>query len=119
MLFGEPAALVLMKVVSFWAAVLERASVAERAASAREALAQPDGYVRDAAVAFRPWDFALEEVRCPTSLWYGALDPQAAVRNGVWLAERIPDARLVVRPDTAHLGTLLGHWPEVLAAMTR
>ena len=101
------------------AAALERESVAERAASAREALAQPDGYVRDAAVAFRPWDFAPEEVRCPTSLWYGALDPQAAVRNGVWLAERIPDARLVVRPDTAHLGTLLGHWPEVLAAMTR
>ena len=101
------------------AALLEEVPKADRAASAREALAQSEGYLRDAAVAFRPWAFAPEDVHCPTSLWYGAHDPQAAVRNGVWLADRIPDARLVVREDTAHLGTLLRHWPDVLATLTQ
>lgn len=99
------------------AALLADVPVADRAAAAREALATPDGYLRDAAVAFRAWEFRPEEVQCPTWLWYGAHDPQAAVRNGVWLAERIPDARLVVRQDTAHLGTLLSHWREVLATL--
>jgi pimeloyl-ACP methyl ester carboxylesterase len=91
----------------------------EVAEMTREALVSPEGYLRDAAIAFRDWPFAPEAVRCPTHLWYGALDPQAAVRNGTWLAEHIPDARLVVRQDTAHLGTLHRHWPEVLAALTR
>jgi pimeloyl-ACP methyl ester carboxylesterase len=91
---------------------------AEVAEMTREALLSPEGYLRDAAIAFRDWAFAPEAVGCPTHLWYGALDPQAAVRNGVWLAERIPDAELVVREDAAHLTTLHRHWPEVLAALT-
>lgn len=101
------------------AALLADEPAAARAAGVREALATPEGYLRDAAVAFRPWDFRPEDVRCPTWLWYGAHDPQAAVRNGAWLAERIPDARLVVRADTAHLGTLRRHWPEILSALVR
>ena len=91
---------------------------AEVAEMTREALVSPEGYLRDAAVAFRDWPIAPEAVGCPTHLWYGALDPQAAVRNGTWLAERIPDARLVVREGDAHLGTLHRHWPEVLAALS-
>lgn len=100
------------------AALVGEWPVAEVAEMTREALVSPEGYLRDAAIAFREWAFAPEAVGCPTHLWYGALDPQAAVRNGVWLAERIPDAELVVREDTAHLGTLHRHWPEVLAALT-
>ena len=91
----------------------------ETAAAVREALARPDGYLRDAAIAFRDWDFSPADVRCPTWLWYGAHDPQAAVRNGVWLSERIPDATLVIREDTAHLGTLLQHWPAILATLAQ
>lgn len=93
--------------------------VHETATSVREALARPDGYLRDAAVAFRGWDFSPADVRCPTWLWYGVHDPQAAVRNGVWLSERIPDATLVIREDTAHLGTLLQHWPGILATLAQ
>ena len=101
------------------AAALATVDDALRAAAVREALAQPDGYLRDAAVAFRRWPFRVEDVRCPTWLWYGALDPQAAVRNGVWLADRIPDATFVVREEEAHLSPLLGHWPEILTTLAR
>lgn len=95
-------------------ALLTTRPAAELAASAREALACPGGYLRDAAVTFRPWAFDPSEVTCPTWLWYGGLDDNAPPRNGHWLADRIPQAALTVLPDTTHLGTLIAHWDEVL-----
>jgi len=86
---------------------------AEVAASAREALAQPDGYLRDAATTFRPWAFDLAKVRCPTSIWCGEHDTNHPPRNSRWIAERVDGAQLVVR-STAHLGTLMSHWDELL-----
>ena len=91
-------------------------SINEIAASAREALVDHDGYLRDAALTFRPWDFDVTSVRCPTTLWYGELDERARP-GGDWLAARINGARLVVRPEATHLATLLAHWPEVLATL--
>lgn len=88
------------------------------AAAVRESLVNPDGYLRDAAIAFRAWDFRPDDVRCPTHLWYGELDLNASVRNGHWLAERIPDATLVVHPCTTHLAVLHEHWPTVLATLS-
>jgi pimeloyl-ACP methyl ester carboxylesterase len=90
---------------------------ADLAAAAREALVRTDGYLRDAAMMFRPWEVRPEDVRCPTWLWYGEWDAQASVRNGAWLAAHVPGARLVVRPRTAHLAGLLEHWPEILTTL--
>ena len=86
---------------------------AEVAAAAREALAQLDGYLRDAATLFRPWAFDVARVSCPTTVWCGEQDTNHPPRNSRWLTAQVPDARLVVRP-TAHLGTLLEHWDEIL-----
>jgi pimeloyl-ACP methyl ester carboxylesterase len=84
------------------------------AAAAREALADRRGYLRDAAVSFRPWAFDPAHVRCPTVLWYGAQDPQHSTRQGAWLVDRLPRARLDVNPGTAHLSTLLTQWDAIL-----
>jgi pimeloyl-ACP methyl ester carboxylesterase len=89
------------------------------AASVREALANPDGYLRDAAISFRAWDFRPEQVGCPVTLWYGDLDSNASVRNGRWLAERIPHATLVIREQTTHLAVLHEHWDGILAELAR
>ncbi|MFC5175863.1 alpha/beta fold hydrolase [Nocardioides taihuensis] len=83
------------------------------AASLREALAQPEGFLRDAAVTFGVWDFAVEDVTCPTSLWCGAADTNAPPENGDALAARLPDAHLHLGATT-HLATLLTRWDEVL-----
>jgi pimeloyl-ACP methyl ester carboxylesterase len=91
--------------------------VAERAAAAREALGNPDGYLADAALVFRPWDFDVATVRCPVSLWYGELDANAPPRNGHWLASVLPDATLTVLPGVGHLGSLLRNWPTILAPL--
>lgn len=61
------------------------------AALTREALAVPDGYLRDVALTFRAWEATMEDVDCSVRVW--------------------PD-----RPG-AHLSTLLGHWEEILTAL--
>ncbi|MEI8407389.1 MULTISPECIES: alpha/beta fold hydrolase [unclassified Kribbella] len=88
------------------------------AAAVREALANPDGYLRDAAISFRDWDFRPESIECPTFLWYGALDANASIRNGHWLADRIPGATLVIHEQTTHLAVLHDHWDDIFTALT-
>jgi pimeloyl-ACP methyl ester carboxylesterase len=91
-------------------------TTADLATSVREALARPEGYLRDAALTFRPWAFDVSAIRCPTWLWYGEEDQRA--RPGAdWLATRIPDARVHVVPGATHLATLLRSWPEILKTL--
>ncbi len=82
-------------------------------AVAWEALTRPDGYLRDAAVLFREWDFDPAAVRAPSTIWVGGLD-EKAVAASAWWAERLPHAAVEVRLDTTHLATLLTQWPEIL-----
>jgi pimeloyl-ACP methyl ester carboxylesterase len=99
------------------AEVLASQPAAEVAAAAREALVRGDGYLRDAAVTFRAWDFDPAQVAGPTWLWYGRLDSNVSLRNADWLHRRIPSSTLVIREDTAHLGTLVRYWDDILAAL--
>ena len=52
-------------------------SAAGLATAVREALSHHDGYLRDAALTFRPWAVDLAVIRCPTTLRYGASDRRA------------------------------------------
>ena len=45
----------------------------------------------------------LGEIRAPTLVIHGELDPLVRVENGRHLAREIPDARLIVYPDTGHI----------------
>lgn len=98
------------------AALLDEVGDREVAASVREALGNHEGYLRDAALAFRPWDHAPEEVAAPTYLWLGELDESAPPADGRDLGARIPGATVTVRPTT-HLATLLAHWPDTLTTL--
>ena len=97
------------------AAHLADRTPAEHAAAAREALGDPSGYLRDAALAFSPWDHPPEEVRCPTVLHYGNRpDNGTPVSEGRALAGRITGARLELR-DSSHVAVLLQQWDELIA----
>lgn len=96
------------------AGLLARVGPAGVAASVREALASPEGYLRDAALLFSPWDHAPEEVTAPTHVWSGGLDERSAVTATPGWVDRFADATVVVRPGTTHLATLLEHWPAIL-----
>lgn len=96
------------------AALLGRLPAAAVAASAREALACHDGYLRDAALLTSDWGVDPAAIRCPTDLWFGAADERNPPATGRWWADRIDGARLEVTPTT-HLATLLSNWPSILA----
>jgi pimeloyl-ACP methyl ester carboxylesterase len=78
-----------------------------------EALTKPEGYLRDAALLMRPWDFDVADVRCPATVWVGEHDAKA-MAAATWWTDRLPQAALEVAPRTTHLATLLTQWPEIL-----
>jgi pimeloyl-ACP methyl ester carboxylesterase len=98
------------------AAIVRHLPVAAVAASAREALADHYGFLRDAALLHQPREVDVEAITCPTHLWYGGAD-ERAMPGATWFAERIPQAALVVRPDTTHLATLAAHWTDILSTL--
>ncbi|NUR73844.1 MAG: alpha/beta hydrolase [Hamadaea sp.] len=51
-----------------------------------------------------PWGFNPRTVRVPTRLWHGDLDELVPAAHSRWLADRIPDATLVIDPEAAHAG---------------
>lgn len=99
-------------------ALLVDRSAADLAASAREAIGRPEGYLADAALVFASWPFALSDVTAPVTLWYGEHDAQAPPRNGAWLASNLPDAEVRVLPGLGHLESLLRSWPTLLTPGT-
>jgi pimeloyl-ACP methyl ester carboxylesterase len=90
---------------------------AEVARTAREAIGRSIGYLRDAAVSFRRWEFDAREVRCPVHAWYGTGDDTYSTRNGEWYADTF-GATYVELAGASHLGALLEHWPELLTELT-
>jgi hypothetical protein len=75
------------------------------------------GVAWDMGLYVRGFDFGLDEVRMPITLFHGVMDrnyPIAAVRKVV---TSIPFARLVTFDNEAHLSTLTNHLAEVAAAL--
>lgn len=99
------------------AALVALRSPAEVAASVREALADPSGYLRDAVTMARPWVHGPELVHCPVRAWFGELDDRSGAAAAAGLLAGFADVRVTVRPATTHLATLVDHWPEVLATL--
>ncbi|MDX6325863.1 MAG: hypothetical protein QOK15_2217 [Nocardioidaceae bacterium] len=86
----------------------------QRARAAREALLCPEGYLRDAAAMFRPWEVDPAQVSCPTWVRHGTADVSASPRNARWLADHLPGARLALLQGVGHLAALHDAWDEIL-----
>lgn len=87
------------------------------AADMREALASYDGYARDNVAWGGGWDVDPAHLTVPTWLWYGQADRMVPASHGRWLAQRIPDATLIVRPGEGHGRTIFGHWEEMFSGL--
>ena len=87
------------------------------AAAAAGALPHTEGMVEEYRAWVRPWGFAPEDVRVPTTIWQGDADDLVPPSWGSELAARIPDARLVLLPGEGHF---LGyrHTREILGDLT-
>lgn len=63
-----------------------------------------------------PWGFSLEDIQPRFDVWQGEVDKNVPVNQGKYQHEILPNSRLTVLPDQAHL-YLLGRWREILEAL--
>jgi pimeloyl-ACP methyl ester carboxylesterase len=60
------------------------------------------GWIDDALAFRRQWGFDPADIRRPVLLWHGQDDTFSPVEHTRWLADRIPDSRMVLEPGAAH-----------------
>jgi pimeloyl-ACP methyl ester carboxylesterase len=75
------------------------------------------GWIDDDVAFHAPWGFDPAAVTVPVLLWHGASDTFSPVSHVKWLAERIPNATVVVQAGAAHFGAL-DVFPDVLRWLT-
>jgi pimeloyl-ACP methyl ester carboxylesterase len=64
------------------------------------------GWIDDALAFCSPWGFDPAWVTVPVLLWHGANDVFSPVSHARWLADRIPNATVIVQAGAAHFGAL-------------
>lgn len=65
----------------------------------------------------RPWGFELGNVSTEVRLWYAEQDGNAPPAMGRYLASALPNARLEIVSDQAHLSLLIDHGDRILAEL--
>jgi pimeloyl-ACP methyl ester carboxylesterase len=66
----------------------------------------------------REFDFGLDEVRTPITLFHGEADVNVPIALARRAAAYLPGSRLVTYPNDAHLSTLCNHIDEIAAVLT-
>lgn len=74
------------------------------------------GVERDLRALVSTWPFDLASVTVPVLLWYGSEDHLFEPPVGVWLADRLPNARLQVIDGASHLLPLV-HWNALISEL--
>jgi pimeloyl-ACP methyl ester carboxylesterase len=72
-----------------------------------EALRTSDfGWIDDVLAFCSPWGFDPAAITIPVLLWHGASDVFSPASHARWLADKIPNAAVVVQAGAAHFGAL-------------
>jgi pimeloyl-ACP methyl ester carboxylesterase len=66
---------------------------------------------------YQPWGFRLAEISMPIHVWHGDQDPWVQRVDIDVIVSMIPNASLVLWPDSGHLG-FAKHWGEILTTLT-
>ncbi len=72
------------------------------------------GPAQEIRLLLKPWGFELEQITCPVTVWYGALDIQAPISHAHIYADLIPGAKLKVIENEGHHSLLKNHIEEIL-----
>ncbi len=89
---------------------LRRIIAKTHAEALRESIA---GWIDDVVALGHRWKFSLSEISAPVLLWHGGDDVFSPVSHTMWLAKRIKEAELELRPEFAHFGAV-EILPEIL-----
>lgn len=72
------------------------------------------GPAQEIRLLLKRWGFELEQITCPVTVWYGALDIQAPISHAHIYADLIPGAKLKVIENEGHHSLLKNHIEEIL-----
>jgi pimeloyl-ACP methyl ester carboxylesterase len=61
-----------------------------------------------------PWGFALEDIKYPVSLWYGAKDAQVPISNGKLFSSLIQHSTFHLFEQDGHHSLIKNHFEEIL-----
>ena len=75
------------------------------------------GAAWDMGLYVREFDFRLDEITTPLTLFHGARDVNSPIALARRAAAELPNARLVIYEDDAHLSTLCNHFDEIAQAL--
>ncbi len=74
------------------------------------------GPAQDDIIINSSWGFGLEGIQTRFDIWQGGVDKNVPLNHGEYQQRLLPNSRLTVLPDQAHL-YLLTHWRQVLTAL--
>lgn len=63
---------------------------------------------------FKPWEFDLENIKFPMTIWQGTLDTQVPLSHAKIYANLIPDSHLKIVENEGHHSLLKNHIEEIL-----
>jgi pimeloyl-ACP methyl ester carboxylesterase len=72
------------------------------------------GWLDDDLAMVRSWDFDLNAIEVPVTIWHGAQDRFVPMAHGEWLAEHVPGARPRLLATEGHLSLSLAHRGDIL-----
>ena len=76
----------------------------------------PCGIIADVSLVTRPWEFQLEDIAVPTSLWFGECDTTTPPVIGEHFASRLRTSQLSVIGRQGHISLLATHGEAILAS---
>jgi pimeloyl-ACP methyl ester carboxylesterase len=77
------------------------------------------GLVWELRLYVRDWDFQLDEVQMPITLFHGKLDTSVPVALARKAASMLPGARLIVYDQDAHVSTPVKHFDEIAKELVK
>jgi pimeloyl-ACP methyl ester carboxylesterase len=77
-----------------------------------------DGWIDDSLAFCSDWGFEPADVKVPVLVWHGQDDVFSPVAHSRWLADRIPNASILIQPRAAHFAAFEA-MPDVLAWVIR
>jgi pimeloyl-ACP methyl ester carboxylesterase len=65
----------------------------------------------------RPWDFDLEDIRVPLTIWQGDQGTNVPMAMGQYLAQQIPGSQYRILANDGHRSSLTNHFEEILSEL--
>lgn len=75
------------------------------------------GPAREFQLILREWGFDLSKITCPVTIWQGRLDSQAPISHAEIYKRLLPNSKLQMSDEDAHLSMLYNHAEEIFGSV--